>query len=65
MFLIAAVLFTVFSIFYALFSAAVIYHLKQYILPQQPFVRLVIAVFLFVSGLFWFLSLYFLFKIPS
>lgn len=65
MFLIAFAFFLVFTILYALFSAAIIYHLRQYTLPEHPAPRVVIVLFCFISSLFWLFALTFLIKIPK
>lgn len=65
MFLIALVIFIIFTVFSGLLSSAVIYHLKQYVLPDSTLPRLMISLFLFFAILFWLLALYFLFKIPA
>ena len=65
MFLIALIIFIVFTLFFGLLSAAIIYHLKQYTLPGQTLPRLVISLFLFFTILFWLFALYFLLKIPA
>lgn len=64
MFLIALVIFILFSILYFLFSAAILYHLYQYTLPGYPSPRIITIIFVFLSVLFWLFSLTFLFKIP-
>lgn len=62
MFVAAAVLFTIFSLLYGLFSSAIIYHLKQYTLPGRPYPKIVSTVFVSLSLLFWLFALYFLIK---
>lgn len=65
MFPVAAIIFILFTLCYGFFSAAVIYHLRQYTLPGYPLPRIMITSFLFLSFLFWSFALYFLFRIPS
>ena len=57
--------FIIFTLIYALFMAAVVYHIRQYTLPEKHLPRLVTTAFIFLSGLFWLFALYFLFKIPK
>ena len=59
-FIVSAIIFIVFTIIYAAFSAAIIYHLKQYTIPGHKTAPLVITIFLFLSGLFWLFGIYFL-----
>lgn len=61
----AAAVFILFTLLYALFSAAVVYHIRQYDLPDYPAPRIVLVSFFFLSALFWLFSTYFLFQIPS
>ena len=65
MFLIALIIFLAFTLFYVVFSLAVVYHLKQYTLSGHYVPQTVTTIFFFVSGLFWLFALYFLFKIPG
>lgn len=65
MFAIALSIFAVFTAIYSLFTGAIIYHLRQYTLPEHPAPRVVITIFLFLSALFWFFATTFLFKIPA
>lgn len=65
MFSIASIIFFIFTILYAGFSAAIIYHLKQYTIPQHYAPRIVVPFFLAVSGILWLMSLLFLFRFPS
>jgi len=62
-FTVTASFFLIFTTFYALFSAAIIYHLRQYIVPGNRIVGIVINIFVFLSLLFWLFALYFLFAI--
>lgn len=64
MFLISLGIFVIFSIIYAFFSAAIIYHLKQYTLPKHPAPKIILSSFLFLTGIFWLFAITFLFKIP-
>lgn len=64
MFLVAFAFFLVFTILYVLFSAAIIYHLRQYTLTGYPAPRVVVVLFCFISSLFWLFALTFLIKIP-
>lgn len=63
MFLIASIIFLVFSVFYGFFSAAILYHLRHYTLPDRPLPRVMTGIFVFLSLLFWFFAITFLFKI--
>lgn len=65
MFIIASLIFIIFGVFYALFSSAIIYHLRQYTLPGYPAPRLIIALFLTLSVLLGGLAFYFLWHIPK
>ena len=64
MFLIALVILLIFFAVYATLAGAVIYHLRQYIVPGATAPHLATTIFLFLSGLFFLFSLYFLFQIP-
>lgn len=64
MFLIALLIFILFTLFFGLLTAAIIYHLQQYTLPRQPWPKLALGLFLFFSVIFWLFALYFLLKIP-
>lgn len=57
--------FLAFTLVYALFTSALIYHIKEYSLPGKPLPKLILTVFIFLSGLSWLFALYFLLKIPS
>lgn len=63
MFTILFIVFLLFSLVYGLFSAAIIYHLRQYEVPHTTAPRAVIASFLFLSFLFWSFAIYFLIEI--
>lgn len=65
MFAIAAVIFIIFTLVYALSSAAIIYHLLQYSLPGYHVPHLVIAMHILISLIFWLISLVFLLRIPA
>lgn len=60
----APLIFTIFTALYILFSIAVIYHLKQYILPGQRAPQIVTAIFISLSGILWVVGLVLLFQIP-
>lgn len=64
MFIFASIIFIIFTALYGLFAAAILYHLKQYTLPDHPAPRIVTSAFLFLSVLFWLFSVTFLLKIP-
>jgi len=64
MFLATFGIFIIFSLVFGFFSAAIIYHLKQYTLPKNPAPKIVVSSFLFLAGIFWLFALTFLFKIP-
>lgn len=57
-------LFVAFTLVYALFMSALVYHIKEYSLPGKHVPKLIMTVFVFLSGLSWLFALYFLFKIP-
>ena len=63
MFIIALIIFIVFTIAYLLFTGAILYHLNQYTLPRHIGPRIATTIFFFLSGLLWLFSLYFLFHI--
>lgn len=65
MFSIFAIIFILFTLFFGLLTSAIIYHLKQYILPGNPLPRLVIFLFLFFAVIFWIFALYFLLKVSK
>lgn len=60
----AIIFFVLFSLFYGALASAIVYHLKQYLIPDHSFPRLITGVFIFLSLLFWLFALYFLLKIP-
>lgn len=64
MFYIAALIFIIFTIFYVLAASAVVYHLKQYTVPQYHAPGVMITIFILLSLAFWISALYFLFQIP-
>lgn len=64
MFYIATVIFMIFTALYALASSAVIYHLKQYTVPQYHAPGIIITFFILLSLSFWLSALYFLMQIP-
>lgn len=64
MFYIAALIFVVFTIFYSLFTGAIIYHLKQYTPSHYSLPQFFITIFLFISAVLLLFALYFLFKVP-
>lgn len=59
-----SIFFILFTVVYALFAAAILYHLRQYTLSDHPAPRVFTALFLVLASLLWLLSLYFLFSIP-
>lgn len=63
MFITAVIIFILFTSLYALFAAAIIYHLRQYTLPGRHVPHIVMVIFLFLSALFWLFALYFLIKL--
>lgn len=65
MILFVLVFFVLFSTCYALFSGAVMYHLRQYTLPGHTLPNLVTTIFIFLSLLFWFFALLSLINIVS
>ena len=64
MFFTALIILVLFLIIYSALSGAVLYHLRQYIVPNATAPQRVIKIFLFLSGLFFLFSVYFLFHIP-
>lgn len=63
MFTLLLIIFIIFTVVYGLFSAAIIYHLKQYTVPGNYESRIVITSYIFLSVLFWFFAIYFLLEI--
>lgn len=64
MFLVSAIIFFVFTLFYFIFSAAIIYHLRQFTPEGSTAPQLVTTFFVIGSLSVWFVALYFLFQIP-
>lgn len=64
MFLVSAIIFIVFTFFYLIFSAAIIYHLWQFTPEGSTAPKLVTMFFITGSLCVWFIALYFLFQIP-
>ena len=64
MFFIATLIFIIFTALYTLASSAVIYHLKQYTVPQYHAPGVIIMFFILLSLSFWLSALYFLMQIP-
>lgn len=64
MFLVSAIIFIVFTLFYLIFSVAIIYHLQQFTPEGSTAPKLVTAFFVVGSLCVWFMALYFLFQIP-
>ncbi len=59
----AAAFFALFSVIYAAFVAAILYHVNHYTLPDRPAPRIIIKTFLILSGILWCAALYFLFTL--
>jgi hypothetical protein len=65
MFTIAAIAYLVFLGAYVLFSAAILYHLRQYTLPDQTASRTAISTYVILSVLFFGIAAFYLFQIPT
>ena len=65
MFWAGVIIFVAYTTLYALAGAAVIYHLKQYTLADNPAPALVIHFFLGMSVFLWLAAIFFLFLLPS
>ncbi len=65
MFLILISIFALFTGLLVLFSASILYHLKHYTLPGSPAPRIIIGLYLSLSGFLWILGLYFLLQLRA
>jgi len=65
MFFIALTIFIIYTVLYAIFSAAIFYHLYHFALPGHPAPKTAITLFSLVSGSLWITALIFLLKIPT
>ncbi|MBI2096948.1 MAG: hypothetical protein HYT40_02225 [Candidatus Sungbacteria bacterium] len=63
-FTIAAIGFSGFVLFYALFASAIIYHLRAYVLPGWTAGRISIIIFLILSLILLYLALFYFLKTP-
>ncbi len=63
-FTIAALGFSGFILFYALFASAIVYHLRAYVLPGWTAGRISIIIFIAVSLILFALALFYFFRIP-